>query len=51
MIETKPDSKQVERSREQQLGEDWIRAIADGDLDRLQAFCQPRVDSRLLTPG
>jgi len=51
MIEMRIENKQVEHSPEQQLGEDWIRAIADGALDRLEAFCLPRVNSRLLTPG
>ena len=51
MIEMTVENRQVERSPEQQLGEDWIRAIAEGAPDRLQAFCQARINSRLLTPG
>jgi TusA-related sulfurtransferase len=51
MIEMKVENWQVEQSPEQRLGEGWIRAIAEGALDRLEAFCQPRVNSRLLTPG
>jgi TusA-related sulfurtransferase len=42
---------QVEQSPERRLGEDWIRSIAAGALDRLEVHCQPRVNSRLLTPG
>lgn len=51
MIEMNVEHAQVEQSPEERLGEDWIRAIADGALDRLEAFCQPRINSRLLTPG
>ena len=51
MIEMKAETLQVARWPEQQLGEDWIRAIGEGAPDRLEAFCQPRVNSRLLTPG
>jgi len=35
----------------QRLGEDWIQAIADGDLDRLMRYRSPRVLGRLLLPG
>ena len=51
MIETRIENKRVADLPEQQLGEDWIRAIADGTLDRLKVFCQQNVNSRLLTPG
>jgi len=51
VIDTKLENWLVEQSPEQRLGEDWIRAVAEGALDRLEAFCQPRVNSRLLTPG
>jgi hypothetical protein len=51
MIDTQVKERQVALSSEQRFGEDWIRAIAEGALDRLETFCQPRVNSRLLTPG
>ncbi|HEY5982566.1 MAG TPA: sulfurtransferase TusA family protein [Anaerolineales bacterium] len=51
MIETQVKDRQVTMSSEQRFGEDWIRAIAEGALERLETFCQPRVNSRLLTPG
>jgi TusA-related sulfurtransferase len=51
MIETQMKDRQVTLSSEQRFGEDWIRAIAEGALERLETFCQPRVNSRLLTPG
>lgn len=35
----------------QQLGENWIRAITEGALDRLEQFCQPKTMSRLLLPS
>jgi len=35
----------------QQLGENWIRAITEGALDRLEQFCQPKTISRLLLPS
>ncbi len=37
--------------QEQKLGEDWIRAITDRQLDRLVDYCSPRVVGRLLLPG
>jgi hypothetical protein len=41
----------VDRTPEENLGQEWIRAIKDGALDRLNQFCSPRVTSRLLLPG
>ena len=37
---------QVER-----LGTEWIRAIAEGRLDRLAQFCSPKLLGRLLLPA
>jgi hypothetical protein len=51
MIEMKMENEQVGHLSEQQLGEAWIRAIADRTLDRLAEFCSPRLTSRLLLPG
>jgi hypothetical protein len=51
MLETKVENEEVAQPPEQQLGEDWIHAIAQGDLDRLEGLCQHKVNSRLLTPG
>jgi len=44
------ENEQVESLRIQRLGEDWIRAITDGSLDRLEGFCQPGVNSLMLIP-
>ena len=38
------------RERMQQLGEEWVRAITEGTLERLEQLCHPDVSSRLLTP-
>jgi TusA-related sulfurtransferase len=51
MIEMQMENERVERLQMHQLGEDWIRAIANEALDRLEQFCQPGITSRLLTPG
>jgi len=40
---------QVGRLSMQQLGEGWIRAIEEEDLDKLAQFCSPAVTSILLT--
>lgn len=50
MVELPMENERVERLRLQQVGEDWIRAITDGDLERLKRFCLPGVVSQLLTP-
>lgn len=50
MIEMEMENERVERLRLQKLGEDWIQAIMEGALDRLEKFCQPEVASRLLLP-
>ena len=50
MVEMQLENERVERLRFQQLGEDWIRAITDTALERLETFCQPDVISHLLTP-
>jgi TusA-related sulfurtransferase len=34
-----------------QLGERWIQAIAEDDLDKLTQFCIPAISSTLLTPN
>ncbi len=41
----------VERLSMQQLGEGWIQAIAENDLDKLAQFCSPTITSILLTPN
>jgi TusA-related sulfurtransferase len=51
MVEIQLEKQGVERTTVESLGEDWIRAIQDGALDRLAQFCSPRVTSRLLLPG
>jgi len=51
MIEMQMENERVEQRRLQQFGEDWIHAIAEGELDRLELFCSPKVNSRVLTPG
>jgi TusA-related sulfurtransferase len=51
MVELLMENERVERLRLQQVGEDWIRAITEGALERLGGFCQPEVVSHLLTPG
>ena len=40
----------VEQLRLQQLGEDWIQAIAAGMPDRLARICHPEIKSGLLLP-
>ncbi len=49
MIKMEVDE-QVDRLSSQRLGEQWIGAILEGALDRLQEFCDPSVTSFLLTP-
>ncbi len=51
MIEAEIENDRVRQLSEQQFGEDWIHAIAEGALDRLERLCEPKVNSRLLTPG
>ena len=51
MAEIQMDKQGVEGTAEESLGEDWIRSIKEGALDRLAEFCSPRVTSRLLLPG
>ena len=51
MLETMIDTEQVAQPVEQQLAEAWIRSISEGELARLESLCEPRVNSRLLTPG
>ena len=51
MIATKMENERVERLPEQQLGEEWIRALKEGALDRLEQFCSPKILSRLLLPA
>lgn len=51
MLETEIENDRARQLSEQQLGEDWIHAIAEGAPERLERFCEPRVNSRLLTPG
>jgi hypothetical protein len=51
MIEMKKENERVARLPEKQLGEEWIRAITEGALDRLEEFCHPKILSRLLLPA
>lgn len=51
MIEMKVTNEDVRNLSEQQLGEQWIRAITGGELDRLEQFCSPKILSRLLLPA
>lgn len=51
MIEMKATNVRVGHWSEQQLGEQWIRAITEGALNRLEEFCSPRILSRLLLPA
>src|SRR5512143_711402 len=50
MIEMEMENERVERLRLQLLGEEWIRIVTEGRLDRLAGFCNPDVASRLLLP-
>jgi len=50
MVEMLMENERIERLQLRQLGEDWIQAITDGELERLERFCQPEVLSQLLTP-
>jgi hypothetical protein len=51
MVEMLMENERLERLRLRQMGEDWIRAIADKAPERLGRFCQPEVVSHLLVPG
>jgi tRNA 2-thiouridine synthesizing protein A len=51
MIKMKMENERVEHFPEQQLGEEWIRAITEGALERLEQFCHPQIMSRLLLPA
>jgi TusA-related sulfurtransferase len=50
MVEMLMENERVERLRLRQVGEDWIRAITERELERLENYCQPEVVSHLLTP-
>ena len=50
MIEMQLEDERVERLRLQKMGEDWILAISEGALDRLDAFTQPNLTGTLLLP-
>jgi TusA-related sulfurtransferase len=50
MVEMLMENERVERLHMRQMGEDWIRAIADKAPERLERFCQPEVVSHLLVP-
>lgn len=51
MVEYHVDEEQAERLRLQQMGEDWIQAITEGDFERLGRACHPAVRSQILSPG
>ena len=51
MIEMKMQNEGAAHLSEQQLGEEWIRLITQGALDRLAQFCSPKLLSRLLLPA
>jgi TusA-related sulfurtransferase len=44
-------SPQVNGERWRQVGESWVRTLAERDFGRLALLCQPDVRGRLLTPG
>lgn len=44
-------SPQVNGERWRQVGENWVRTLAERDFGRLALLCQPDVCGRLLTPG
>ncbi len=48
MIEMEMENERV--TQLQRFGDDWIQALAEKQLDRLEQFCHPEVVSRLLTP-
>lgn len=50
MIAMEMENERVERLRVQQLGEDWIQAISEQAMGRLEGFCRPAIISTLLTP-
>ncbi len=50
MVEMLMENERLERLHLRQLGEDWIRAITDQALERLERFCHPEVLSQMLTP-
>jgi TusA-related sulfurtransferase len=41
---------EIENERVERLGEDWIQAITEGRLDRLEQFCHSEIACSLLTP-
>lgn len=51
MREMKMENERIELPVLQQFGDEWIRAIIDGDLDRLHQFCHPALIVRLLVPS
>ncbi len=51
MVEMLMENERLERLGLRQMGEDWVRAITDGEPERLERFCQPDVVSQLLTPN
>ncbi len=51
MIEMQMENERVERLQMHQLGEDWIRAIANEALDRLEQFCQPESPAACSPPS
>ena len=44
-------SPQVNGEHWRQVGESWVRTLAERDFGRLALLCQPDVCGRLLTPG
>ena len=44
-------SPQVNGERWHQVGESWVRTLAERDFGRLALLCQPDVRGRLLRPG
>lgn len=50
MIEMQVENERLDERSLQKLGEDWVQAITEGNLDRLEKFCHPNVTSRLLLP-
>jgi TusA-related sulfurtransferase len=50
MVEMLMENERVGHLRLRQVGEGWIRAITEGELERLESYCRPEVVSHLLTP-
>jgi tRNA 2-thiouridine synthesizing protein A len=50
MVKMLMENEPLERLDLRQMGNDWIRAISGGEMERLEQFCQPEIVSQILTP-